>query len=71
MKREKVYPTDLIPVKSYKKGLVFLAVKTVNNITNHLLKLAKAFFMIAIASVYSNASQYSGAIKACRKFAFT
>ena len=34
---------ELIPVKSYKKGLVFLLAKTVKDITNHLLKLAKAF----------------------------
>ena len=43
-----------MPVKSYKKGLIFLVVKTVAN-----------------ASAYSNASQYSGAIKACKKFAST
>ena len=52
-KREK-YATELIPVKSYKKGLIFLVVKTV-----------------ADASAYSNVSQYSGAIKACKKFAST
>ena len=41
-------------VKSYKKGFIFLVVKTVAN-----------------ASAYSNASQYPGAIKACKKFAST
>ena len=48
------YATDLIPVKSYNKGLIFLVVKTVAN-----------------ASAYSNNSQYSGAMKACKKFAST
>ena len=43
-----------MPVKSSKKGLVFLVVKTV-----------------AKASAYSNASQYSGAIKTCKKFVST
>ena len=28
---------ELIPVKSYKKGLVFLVEKTVKDITNHLI----------------------------------
>ena len=54
------YATELIPVKSYEK---FLVLKTVEDITNHLLKLDD------YASVYSNASQYTGTIKACNKFA--
>ena len=54
LRKERKYATELIPVKSYKKGLIFLVVKTVVN-----------------ASAYSNASQYSGAIKACKKFAST
>ena len=33
----------LIPVKSYKKGLIFLVAKTKKDITNHLLKLARLF----------------------------
>ena len=52
--KERRYATELLPVKSYKKGLIFLVVKTVAN-----------------ASAYSNASQYSRAIKACMKFAST
>ena len=52
--KERKYATELIPVKSYKKGLIFFVVKTVANF-----------------SAYSNASQYSGAIKACKKFAST
>ena len=52
--KEIKYATELIPAKSYKKGLIFLVVKTV-----------------AKASACSNASQYSGAIKACKKFAST
>ena len=39
-------------------------VKTLKNIKNHSLKLAKVF----IIGFYSNTSQYSGAIKACKKF---
>ena len=34
---------ELIPVKSYMKGLVFLVAKTVKDITNKFLKLAKKF----------------------------
>ena len=30
-----------MPVKSYKKGLLFLVAKTVKDITNHSLKLEK------------------------------
>ena len=52
--KERKYFTKLIPVKSYKKGLIFFVVKTVVD-----------------ASAYSNASQYSGAIKGCKKFAST
>ena len=52
--KERKCATELIPVKSYKKGLIFLVVKTVAN-----------------ASAYSNASQCSGATKACKKFAST
>ena len=33
----------LIPVKSYKKGLIILVAKTKKDITNHLLKLARLF----------------------------
>ena len=40
MKREN---KPLIPVKSYKKGLVFLVAKTAKYITNHSLKLPKPF----------------------------
>ena len=40
---ERKYAIELIPVKSYKKCLIFLAAKTLNNTTNHSLKLAKTF----------------------------
>ena len=53
-------------MKSYKKGLVFLVAKTVKlSQINH-----KGVFTIANSSIDSNPSQYSGAIKACKKFAF-
>ena len=66
--KERKYATELIPAKSYKKGLKCLEVKTVKDIKNHLLKLEKMFFTVAKASVYSNDSQYSGASKVCKKF---
>ena len=34
---------ELIPVKIYKKGLLFLVAKTVRDITNHFTTKAKAF----------------------------
>ena len=48
--------------------------KTLKDIRNHSLKLAKVFSQQPIlfkvnASLYSNASQHPGAIKVCRKFA--
>ena len=52
--KKRKYATELIPVKSYNKDLIFLVVKTVAN-----------------ASENSNAFQYSGAIKACKKFTST
>ena len=43
MKRGKgrKYAIELISVKSYKKGLVFLVAKSVKHITNNFFKLAK------------------------------
>ena len=61
------YAIELIPAKSYKKGLVFLVAKTVKDITNHLItKARKGFFTTVNASIYSNASQYSGTTKDLR-----
>ena len=57
--KERKYATEIIPVKNYKKGLKYLEVKTVKDITNHLLKLEKVLFTVAHASVYSNVSLYS------------
>ena len=37
------YAIKLIPVKSYKKDLVFLVPKTLNHVINHFLRLAKVF----------------------------
>ena len=57
------YAIELIPVKSYKKGLCF----TVKDITNHLItKASKGIFTTVNASIYSNASEYSGTMKALR-----
>ena len=57
-------------MKSYNKGLKFFEVKTVKDITNHLLKLEKVFFTVANA-FYSSGSQYSGSIKVYKTFAST
>ena len=72
MKRER----KLIGAKIYnKKGLVFLHAKTLKDIVNHSLKQAKVFSQGPIlfkvnASLCSNASQYSGAMKACKELAY-
>ena len=68
------YDTELIPVKSYKEVLVFLVARTLKDTRNNSLKLAKVFSQQPIlfknnVSLHSNASQYSGAIKASKKFA--
>ena len=72
--KEGKYLIELIPVENYKKGLVFFVVKTLKDITNHSLKLAKVFSRQSVpfnanTLLYSNDSQYSGAIKTCKKFA--
>ena len=61
-------------MKNYNNGLVFLMAKTLKNISNHSLKLAIVFSQWPIPfkaniSLHSNAFQYSGAIKACKKSA--
>ena len=38
------YSTELIPVKSYKKDLIFLVAKTLKDITNHSLRASKGVF---------------------------
>ena len=62
------YAIELIPIKSYKKGLMFLLAKTIKDIINHLIAQAsKGVFTKINVSIYSDASQYSGDIKACKK----
>ena len=73
--KEEKCAIELIPVKSYTKGLVFLVAKTIKDITNNFIKLAKVFSQQSIRLkgnilLYSNESKYSGPIKACKKFAF-
>ena len=41
------YPMELISKKRYKNDLVFLVAKTLKDIKNHSLKLAKMFSPIA------------------------
>ena len=41
--KENKYAIEIISVKSYKKGLVFLVAKSVKHITNDFFKLAKVF----------------------------
>ena len=42
------YAIELIPVKSYEKGLGFCVAKTLRDIRNNSLKLAKVFSQLAI-----------------------
>ena len=63
---------ELIPVKSSRSGLVFLLAKIPEDIRNHSQSHQKCFHNIlykANASLYSNSSLHSGAIKPCKKFA--
>ena len=58
-------------VKSYKEDPVFLVAKTLKDIRNWCFKKEfsqQPILFKATASFYSNASQYSGAIKTCKKF---
>ena len=67
--KERKYAIELIPVKSYKKGLMFPVVKSVKDIT--LAKASKGVFTIVNASVIPMLPiTECGAIKACKKFAF-
>ena len=60
---ERKYVIDLIPVKNYEKGFVFLKATTLKDITNHSLKLPKVFsqshlkpiphFMLLFPSIWS------------------
>ena len=70
----KKYATELIPVKSYMKGLTFLMTKTLKDIANHSLNVEKVFSQWYIpfkanAPLYSSASHYTGFIKVCKKYA--
>ena len=74
MNREKISHWTNTSEK-YRKGSIFLVAKTIKCITNHSLVLAKTFSQQPVlfktnASLYFNASQCSGAIKACKKLAF-
>ena len=40
---ERKYAIELIPVKIYKKGLVFLVARALKDMTNHSVKLLKLF----------------------------
>ena len=65
---ETKHDIKLIPVKSHEKGLVFLVAKTLKDIANHSLEIAKVFLHFPIPFKV-NASRYSGGIKkSCKKF---
>ena len=49
---ETKHAINLIPVKSYKQGLVFFVTKTVKDTENHLLKLAKVFHINQCLSLF-------------------
>ena len=42
VQKERKYATELIPVKSYKKGLIFLVVKTVANASAYASQYSRA-----------------------------
>ena len=69
------YAIKLIPVKSYKKATAFISYgKVTGRYHIPFPKPSKSLFKIAIpfkanASLCSNASQYSGFVKACKKLA--
>ena len=64
-----------MPVKSYKEGLVFLEAKTLKDITNHSLKLAKVFSQSNVSVLKSQCLalfqyfQVFLSLKACKKCA--
>ena len=66
--KERKCATESIPVRSYKKVLVFLMAKTLKSTANLSLRLENEFpqgliLFKANASFYSNISQYSRVIK--------
>ena len=63
---EKKYTIELIPVKSYKKILLYLVANKVKY-NRSFAKAGKGVFTTGNASIYSNASYYSGANKALKK----
>ena len=67
--RERKYAIELIPVKSYEEGLS--CGKESETYHKSLAKACKGVFTIANTSVYSNVSQYFGAIMTCEKFVST
>ena len=55
--------------KLWEGSFVYYGKDSINYITNHLIaKASKGVFTTVNASVYSNASQHSGTIKAQNKF---
>ena len=56
--------------KLWERSRVSCGKDNVKDITNHLIaKASKGVFTKVDGSIYSNATQYSGAIKAYKKFA--
>ena len=58
---ETKYTIEIISVKTYKKVLLFFVAKTMKDIANHSLKLAKVYSQYPVTfkanvSLYSNAS---------------
>ena len=55
-------------MKIYKKGLIFFFGRDSKRYQKSFAKAGKGISTIANASFYFNASQYSGAIRTCRKY---
>ena len=74
MNIEKKYTMGLIPLKNYKKNLVFLAAEKLDDIINYSRKARKHIFARTLSfkfnvSLYSNGLQSSGAINVFNDFA--
>ena len=68
LRKERKYAIKIIPVKSNQKGLVFFCDTDSKRYNKSFPKASKGVFAIANGSLYSNVSQYSRTIKACKKY---
>ena len=67
--KERKYAIELIPVKKILERSCIFCGKDSKRYHKSFIKASKVVFTMANASIYSNVSKYSRAIKACKKFA--